>query len=44
MLAIGDALPDATVWAGPREPVSLRTLAAERPVLLLFYLFDWSST
>jgi hypothetical protein len=44
VLEIGDAVPDATVWAGPREPVSLRALAAERPLLLLFYLFDWSST
>jgi hypothetical protein len=28
----------------PQEPVSLRDLAAEKPLLLLFYLFDWSST
>jgi hypothetical protein len=28
----------------PREPVSLRALAAERPFVLLFHLFDWSST
>jgi len=28
----------------PREPVSLRELAAEKPLLLVFYLFDWSST
>ena len=44
MLQSGDTIPDATVWAGPREPVSLRALAAERPFLLVFYLFDWSST
>jgi peroxiredoxin len=44
VLAVGDTAPDATVWAGPREPVSLRELAAERPLLLVFYLFDWSST
>jgi hypothetical protein len=44
VLAIGDQFPDAQVWMGPREPVSLRGLAAERPLQLLFYLFDWSST
>ena len=44
MLEVGDRVPDAQVWMGPREPVSLRELAAERPLLLLFYLFDWSAT
>jgi peroxiredoxin len=44
MLSVGEAIPDVTVWTGPREPVPLRELAAERPLLLLFYLFDWSST
>ena len=29
---------------GPQERVSLRELAAEKPLLLVFYLFDWSST
>jgi glutaredoxin-dependent peroxiredoxin len=29
---------------GPREPVNLRELAREKPLLLVFYLFDWSST
>ena len=37
-------LPDATVWLESREPVTLRDLAAAGPILLLFYLFDWSST
>jgi peroxiredoxin len=44
VLAIGEQFPDAKVWMGPREPVSLRDLAAEKPLLLLFYLFDWSAT
>jgi peroxiredoxin len=44
VLQVGDPIPDPTVWAGPREPVSLRDLASERPMLLFFYLFDWSST
>ena len=44
MLQVGEQFPDAGVWIGPREPVSLRELAAEKPLLLLFYLFDWSAT
>jgi peroxiredoxin len=44
MLQPGERIPDATLWAGPREPVALRDLAAERPLLLFFYLFDFSST
>ncbi|HEX4805162.1 MAG TPA: hypothetical protein VFU94_04610 [Conexibacter sp.] len=44
MLAVGDRIPDVRVWMAPREEVSLRHLAAEKPLLLLFYLFDWSST
>ena len=44
MLQTGDKIPDIRVWMGPQEPVDLRELAAEKPLLLLFYLFDWSST
>jgi hypothetical protein len=44
VLQVGDRVPDARVWIGPQEPVALRELAAEKPLLLLFYLFDWSST
>jgi len=44
MLAIGEQIPEVTVWLGPHERVSLTELAAEQPLLLLFYLFDWSST
>jgi hypothetical protein len=44
MLQAGDALPDATVFLGPNEPVSLRELVDDGPKLLVFYLFDWSST
>jgi len=44
VLRIGEQIPDARVWLGPREQVSLAELTAERPILLLFYLFDWSST
>jgi len=44
VLQVGEQFPDARVWIGPREPVQLRDLAAEKPLLLLFYLFDWSAT
>jgi hypothetical protein len=44
VLAVGEQIPDVLVWMAPRERVSLRELAADRPLLLLFYLFDWSST
>jgi peroxiredoxin len=44
MLAVGEQVPDVRVWIGPREQVALRELAAGSPLLLLFYLFDWSST
>ncbi len=44
MLEAGERIPQATVFRNPGEAVSLRELAAEGPVLLLFYLFDWSST
>jgi hypothetical protein len=42
VLGVGDRVPDATVWLGPREPVSVLDLP--RPLLIFFYLFDWSST
>ena len=44
MLGVGDRIPAATVWIAPREPVSLHDLLAEGPILLLFYLFDWTAT
>ena len=44
MLQPGDPIPDVRVWVSTQEGVSLRDMAAEKPVLLLFYLFDWSST
>jgi peroxiredoxin len=44
MLQVGEQVPDVRVWMAPREEVSIRALAAEKPLLLLFYLFDWSST
>ena len=44
MLEIGARIPDVTVWTAPREIASLAAIAADGPMLLLFYLFDWSST
>ncbi len=44
MLAIGEPIPDAQVWTGPRESTSLSEVAAGKPMLLLFYPFAWSGT
>jgi hypothetical protein len=45
MLAAGQQAPlDAVVWTTPRETASIGNLLDEKPILLLFYLFDWSST
>lgn len=45
MIGIGDPVPDARVWLGPSESVAVSELvAADGPVLLLFYLYDWSAT
>jgi peroxiredoxin len=44
VLGVGDPIPDASVWTGPNRRASLRELVSEGRVLLLFYLFDWSST
>lgn len=43
MLEPGQPLPDARVWAEPREESrSLRELLAGTPALLCFYYHDWS--
>jgi hypothetical protein len=44
MLAVGDRLPEVSVWTAPRERRRLAELLEEGPMLFLFYLFDWSST
>jgi hypothetical protein len=44
VLQAGDQLPDATVFLGPSEPMTMRELVEDGPKLLVFYLFDWSST
>jgi hypothetical protein len=44
VLEDGRRIPEARVWLGPREQVTLDEIVAEGPALFLFYLFDWSST
>ncbi len=45
MLAAGDRAPlEATVWQPPADAVAIGDLVAESPILLLFYLFDWTGT
>jgi hypothetical protein len=42
--SVGERAPDARVWITPRDEAQLVELAEGAPYLLLFYLFDWSST
>jgi hypothetical protein len=44
VLAVGDRIPKARVWLGPRDELTLENLVDEGSVLLFFYLFDWSGT
>ena len=44
MLQAGDRIREATVFLGPNEPVTMAELLEDGPKLLVFYLFDWSST
>jgi hypothetical protein len=44
MLAVGDRIPEVRVWTTPQEHASLGEIVRDGPILLLFYLFDWSST
>jgi hypothetical protein len=44
MLAVGDRIPEASVWTMERERTTLADLVGEGPALLFFYLFDFSST
>jgi hypothetical protein len=40
----GERAPSARVWLTPRDEADLTDLGEGAPYLLLFYLFDWSST
>ena len=45
MLQVGDTAPlEATVWRPPADALTIADLLADGPILLLFYLFDWSPT
>jgi hypothetical protein len=44
MLAPGSRIPEALVWTTPQESATLSQLVSDGPILLLFYLFDWSAT
>jgi hypothetical protein len=44
VLTVDDKIPDARVWTTPQESATVAEIVAGGPILLLFYLFDWSST
>jgi hypothetical protein len=44
MVGVGERVPNAKVFLGPDEPVTMLELVEDGPKLLVFYLFDWSST
>jgi len=44
MVEIGERVPEARVHLAPGEDTTIARLAADGPMLLVFYLFDWSST
>jgi hypothetical protein len=44
VLQAGERVPEVTVCLGPNEPVTMGELLEDGSKLLVFYLFDWSST
>lgn len=44
MLATGDRIPDVTLFDEQVRPVRLPELGAAGPLLLAFYLYDWTRT
>jgi hypothetical protein len=44
VLTVGEKIPEARIWTTPQESATTKQLVADGPILLLFYLFDWSST
>jgi len=44
MIAAGDRIPKAAVILENRQSAPLDELAEDGPILVFFYLFDWSST
>jgi peroxiredoxin len=44
VLQPGDRVPDVTVFDTDVRPVRLAEFAAQGPLLLAFYLYDWTGT
>jgi hypothetical protein len=44
VLSAGERVADASVWTAPHQQKELSELLADGRALILFYLFDWSST
>jgi len=44
VLEPGAHVPDVTLFGNDLEPVRLVDFVAEGPLLLAFYLFDWTGT
>ena len=44
MTDVGRRAPEARVQRGPGDEATISSLWADGPILLVFYLFDWSST
>jgi hypothetical protein len=45
VIAVGERAPNVPVWPSLGSSVRVHDLApADKGLLLLFYLFDWSST
>jgi len=44
VLQVGDHVPAVSVQRGPGDATTIAELASDGPILLFFYLFDWSST
>jgi peroxiredoxin len=44
VLKVGDPVPAVSVQRAPGDATTLTALHADGRILLLFYLFDWSST
>jgi hypothetical protein len=45
VIGVGEAAPNVEIWLAPHRRVRLHELAPPgEALLLLFYLFDWSST
>jgi hypothetical protein len=41
---VGEPVPAARVFRGPGDETTFAQLHADGPILLLFFLFAWSST